>query len=283
MRYYPPTHPSMYPDLNRDGSRLQASLRAEALDWITGMPVQWAARSGDVEPDARRPIEPSEALAIIGALRLSALIDARQPHEHRMEPMYAWSGCALHGRQDPIDLILGASLQAGTVRGAPNMTLTMNSRTIRLHHAASKLWAGQITPDGIWETCQNALKKMKEQAWINGSDASPLPLDARTDEKITGTGYDYRLVNDPIHDGFSGAEHKKKIVLVGGRPAIELYAYIGAAMVEAAGRWERVHQPLIPVLDDVPLRDWLDCERWLMVAPTMVVEYRQAAKRGYLV
>lgn len=249
-------HP-LYPDLDRTNARPPSLVAAEARDWVERDAVLWRP-TGPV-------IEPSDALAIYGALALTAAV--RRP--------CGWSGAALHGPDDLVRLIVGVGL---VVDSAGRARIVHHGDTVLiLRHDASKLWAGRVTLEMIWEAAQHELSCM-----LQPPENNPLRLDVAAKAPIRATGYDRRIVNIAANDGFAVAAHAGRIKIVGGRPGIELYALIGASVVEAAGRWLRPSEPRIARLDGVLLRDHLDAQRWMMIGEPMAVRHNIAGYRGYL-
>lgn len=98
---------------------------------------------------------------------------------------------------------------------------------------------------------------------------------------ISATGYDNTVANIPARDGVALSAHHD-IVMTGQRPAVELYAVIGAAYVEAQGRWPQPHSPAIPRIAGVVLRDRLDLDRLMLIGDSLICRGEIVGKRSYL-
>lgn len=65
-----------------------------------------------------------------------------------------------------------------------------------------------------------------------------------------------------------------------------LLGLIGASELEAAGRWIGRQQPHIPRIHGIVLRDWLDAQRWIMLArpdaEVALLGVRKSGQRSYL-
>jgi len=286
--------PDLYPDIARARGDVPPSLiEADAKEWITRVPLRWTP--------AWIYSEPADVLTVIGAIVLSAAV--RQP--------LGWDGGSLRGPVDPVRLIARADLDAAMLKGAERMRVMVDGRLVLSMPPprAAKYWAGQITIDRIWESCRTALHALLDMAddlaRAVGPDIPPplaIGMDARMDEAtldaladhaaarkrktpdvlpISVTGYDETVVSIPIRDGFSVSAHPR-MVMGGQRPAIELYALIGATWVEQAGRWLRPHSPEIPAIRDVALRDRLDLDRLALLGPSLPCRGSLTGKRSYL-
>lgn len=241
----------LYPDLRRGGDRPPSVIAAEARAAIDREPVMWRA-----EYDSA--IGPSETLAIVGAIVLSA----------ELGNPCGWSGLALRGRADLLAALAGS--QVGTRADDVMLVRLGDSRMLRLRHETSRLWTGYATGPRIWEAARGFVA-----GWVAERPAADtdgylppyvLPLDRDIDEPLRGggTGYDDRIVADALRDGFAVNLHDD-IVMVGARPAVEMLALIGAAYIEAAGRWPARPMPRLPRLAGAVLRDVLDLDRLLLV------------------
>jgi len=249
---------SLYPDLARRGERPPSIVEAEAREWIAGEPVMWQAeRAGDIGP--------SETLAIIGALVLSAALG--QP--------CGWCELSLRGRTD----LLGAlSRIEAFERSEGRFFLRLHDnadRDLALRHGTSKLWSGQITTQRIWDQSQIFARRWDEARDETNPDGDErdedegrhiLPLDiALAHDAISATGYDERIVAISISGGFQLSRHQSNMRLVGGRPLVELLGLIGGSKIEAAGRWPMKRNLCLPILAGAVLRDVLDLDRMLML------------------
>lgn len=252
---------ALYPDLDRERRLPPSILGQHALSLASRGAPRW-------RPD---PSEPSDTLAVIGALVLSAAVRT---------PM-SWDGEQLRGRC-PIGLIRRARLQTHTVKQRERLEIWLRGTRDLLAlslpaHEASRLWAGRVTLAMIWERAQGALGEFADPRALEEGEVD---IGTAVDSPISATGYDARIVGIAERDGFSVAAHDIKIV--GGRPGVELYAAIGAAWLEHQGRWPRPSEPQIPAIGGVPLRDRLDLERLLIVGGDLPVRYGLSGRRGYL-
>lgn len=255
---------ALYPDLDREQRLPPSILGQHALAIASRGVPRW-------RPD---PSEPSDTLAVIGALVLSAAVRT---------PM-SWDGELLRGRC-PIDLIRRTRLQSHTVKQRERIELWVRDDRDLLAlslpaHEASRLWAGRVTLAMIWERAQQALGELADPRAIDEGEVDIGT--AAVDSPISATGYDARIVGIAERDGFSVAAHDGAIEIVGGRPGVEMYAVIGAAWLEHQGRWPRPSEPQIPAIGGVPLRDRLDLERLLIVGGDLPVRYGLSGRRGYL-
>lgn len=246
---------ALYPDLDRSRSLPPSVVEAHATEIARRGAPRWRAD----------PTEPSDTLAVIGALVLSAAA---------WEPL-AWDGELLRGSADPVSMIRRTRLQTHTVKERARLEFWLGDWLVLSlpPHEASRLWAGRVTLEKIWESSSTALAELV----ANGSPE----LGERCERSISATGYDAAIVGIADRDGFSLAAHPE-IEIVGGRPAVEMYALIGAAWLEHAGRWPRPSRPQIPAIAGVPLRDRLDLDRLLIAGALLPVRYGTSGRRGYL-
>lgn len=288
---------TLYPDLHRRRDVPPSLIEREARDWVAAEPERW------------RPThdysEPADVLAVIGAMVLSAAV---------REPL-GWDGEALRGPIDPVSLIARAYCGERTIKDRDHIEIVVDDdRLILPAHTASRYWAGRITLDRIWITNQVALRVVIESAErAEAERAASEQRERRTvslvsmDERIVGqmmsvkkaikaatkaagaeiggtisvTGYDETVVSVPVRDGFAMAAHPD-ITMAGQRPSVELYAVIGAAYVEAQGRWPTPHRPAIPRIRGLVLRDRLDLDRLMLIGESMPFLGVLAGKRSYL-
>lgn len=253
---------ALYPDLDRERRLPPSVLGQHALSLASRGVPRW-------RPD---PTEPSDTLAVIGALVLSAAVRT---------PM-SWDGEQLRGRC-PIGLIRRTRLQSHTVKQRERLELWVRDDRDLLAlslpaHEASRLWAGRVTLEMIWDRAQEALGELARPRAVEEGEVD---LGSSTLSLVTASGYDARIVGIAERDGFSIAAHDD-IEIVGGRPGVELYALIGAAWLEHWGRWPRPSQPQIPAIGGVPLRDRLDLDRLLIVGAVLPVRHGLSGRRGYL-
>lgn len=256
----------IYADLLR-GTPLPSSVLAMARESAERGVVRWQAD----------PREPSDALAVVGALVLSAAVK---------QPM-SWDGSWLRGG-DPVALIVDARLTSLSVKGDARVAVTVR-RDLALttcEPVACRYWAGRISREMIWESCQEALRGRIFAARMTPPDEDDrvelLSLGARVRSPICATGYDSAAVGIARRDGFSASAHGDRMALVGGRPGVEMYALLGALWLEDRGLWPLVSRPQIPDLSDVVLRDVLDLGRLCIRRDPLPVRHGISGMRSYL-
>jgi hypothetical protein len=259
----------LYPDLETQGAIFAED---DARLQIETMPRRWS-------PSQPLRIRPDYALAVVGVMALCSAL--RIPA--------GWSGTAMHSHaSDLAGLLRQISYAERERKGDAVALLETQDRTaiMECRHLASRLWAGQVTAQKIWSTNAAALDRLwlqheeRRQAAPEDDDSGPLSLEAVTDTMVSCTGYDRSMVGRPLDHGFSPAA--VGIAIIGARPAIEMYSFIGAAVIEAAGRWIMISQPQIPDLTGIALRDMRDCRRLIELGAPLPLSTRLAGKRSYL-
>lgn len=293
---------TLYPDILAARNLPPSALAEAARASIAHLPVQWTP------VDAT---DPATVLAVIGAMALS--VGLRRP--------LAWDGLALRGSIDPVAMISGCALREGAVKEQPRLhffcdsDLVLSVSDLVLSVApplAAKLWAGHVSTDRIWTSCQTALCMMlhyaADRADRVGPDEEPpckIGVDSALEPSLIDgiarwaaqqnppqawrqslwspsvTGYDASVVGDASRDGYSAA--KARVLIVGAAPARELLGLIGACVVEQAGRWPTQARPQIPAIAGIPLRDRLDLDRLMLAGSDLPCEMRLSGQRGYLV